>query len=529
VVGSRLRWFSSRKAHGSKLKQPSAYEVVTQLIKEGERAQAEQDSTVAVVRYSEALGRYVEEFRAGRGWMSARQVAEVAVRLGHSRHEEGDTGGAENAFRQAIWVDDGFAAAHASLAYLLHVKEGEQAQKARDWAAAAACYADVLARYADGSADGGRLISSRQLAQIAVRLGHSLREQGDIAGAENAFRKAIALHDRFDQGHYFLGLLLQRGRRQPEAAAIFFYGLQITGSPLLHRGLEDLDYSAAEIDDAVIRGKMPESRSVPDDPDFPPRPFEGIGEKVNSYPWFHSINLGDGIVTPGHKTRIEISREADAIFAPISVRSRSVIDIGAWNGGFTLEAKRRGAARILAIDEYAWDNPELRGKETFDLVMTRLGVDVETRLIDIQNASPKAIGRWQVVLFLGVFYHLFDPIAALKCLADITDEVLVLETHLELQDVVKPAMAFYPGGELSGDATNWWAPNRAAVEALLKIVGFPKVLYTPHPTSGEVRGVFHAFKSEAIWHEHSLAARGAPLTSGTPGLGPPTIPAQEPA
>ncbi len=111
-----------------------------------------------------------------------------------------------------------------------------------------------------------------------------------------------------------------------------------------------------------------------------------------------------------------------------------------------------------------------------------------------------------MVLFLGVFYHLFDPIAALRCLSDITDEVLVLETHLELQDVTKPAMAFYPGSELNGDPTNWWAPNRAAVEALLKSVGFPKVLFTPHPAGPEVRGIFHAFKSEAMYHEHVAAA-----------------------
>jgi len=102
VVGAQLRWFSSRKAHGSKVNHPAAYEVVTQLIKEGERAQDGLDSAVAVARYSEALGRYAEEFRAGRGWMNARQVAEVAVRLGHSLRDQGDTGGAENAFRQAV-------------------------------------------------------------------------------------------------------------------------------------------------------------------------------------------------------------------------------------------------------------------------------------------------------------------------------------------------------------------------------------------------------------------------------------------
>jgi tRNA (mo5U34)-methyltransferase len=386
------------------------------------------------------------------------------------------------------------------------ITEADRALKARDWAAAASGYTEALALDADASGPSGGSMTLRERAEISVQLGHMLREQGDLAGAEHAFLRAITFDATFCQAYYFLGMLLQRSSRQAEAAARYFEGLKLTSGPLLRRGLVELDYSSVEIDESLARGRLPDVRSIPDDPDFPPRPVEGLPERIKSYYWFHSINLGDGIITPGLKTRYEISREAEAIFAPLFLRGRSVADIGAWNGCFTVEAKRRGANRMLAIDDYAWAHPELRGKETFDLVMSRLGVDVETRLIDIQRASAEAIGHWQVVLFLGVFYHLFDPIAALRCLSEITDEVLVLETHLELQDLTKPAMAFYPGSELNGDPTNWWAPNRAAVEALLKSVGFPKVLFTPHPAGPEVRGIFHAFKSEAVYHEHAAAA-----------------------
>jgi tRNA (mo5U34)-methyltransferase len=97
-------------------------------------------------------------------------------------------------------------------------------------------------------------------------------------------------------------------------------------------------------------------------------------------------------------------------------------------------------------------------------------------------------------LFLGVFYHLFDPIDALRRLAQITSEVLVLETHLDLQDLGRPAMAFYSGRKPGGDETNWWGPNRTCVEGLLKAAGFPKVRFTEHPSAGQSRGFFHAFK-----------------------------------
>ena len=61
------------------------------------------------------------------------------------------------------------------------------------------------------------------------------------------------------------------------------------------------------------------------------------------------------------------------------------------------------------------------------------------------------------MLFLGVFYHLFNPISALQLLAEVTEEALVIETHLDLEDIARPAMVFYPDRELGGDLTNWWA------------------------------------------------------------------------
>jgi tRNA (mo5U34)-methyltransferase len=352
-------------------------------------------------------------------------------------------------------------------------------------------------------------MTPRQRAAASVQLGCGLREQGDLAGAETAFRTAVDADPGFEEARYYLGRLLQRGSRASEAAAVYFAGLKTAESALLRQGLLELDYSSAEIDDFLADGELPEARCIPDDPDFPPRPIEDLHERVADSFWWHSINLGGGIVTPGHKTRYEISREAEAIFAPLSLRGRSVVDIGAWNGGFTVEAKRRGAARLLAIDHYTWTHPAFRGKQTFDLVMSRLGIEVGTKLIDIEKANPADLGRWQVVLFLGVFYHLFNPISALQLLAEVTEEVLVVETHLDLEDVARPAMVFYPDRELGGDSTNWWAPNRAAMEALLRAVGFEKILYTPNPLATRSRGIFHAFKTEAVYQAHAAAGLSA--------------------
>ncbi|HEX7215497.1 MAG TPA: methyltransferase domain-containing protein [Methylomirabilota bacterium] len=217
--------------------------------------------------------------------------------------------------------------------------------------------------------------------------------------------------------------------------------------------------------------------------------------QVQRYFWFHSIDLGNGVVTPGKKSLKVLRAEAEAIFGPLDLRGKSVLDIGAWNGYFSFEAKRRQAEQVLATDHHCW-SPEINGRATFDLARAALELDIESLDVDVPDLSPERVGRFDVVLFLGVFYHLVDPIRALQDLAAVTNEVAVLETHLDLRAMDRPAMVFYPGTELNDDPTNWWGPNRQCVEALLRLVGFERVVYQPHPLVGDVRGIFHAYKKK---------------------------------
>ena len=231
--------------------------------------------------------------------------------------------------------------------------------------------------------------------------------------------------------------------------------------------------------------------------------------QVRRYFWFHSIDLGHGVVTPGKKSLKVLRTEADAIFRPLDLRAKSVLDIGAWNGYFSFEAKRRQAERVLATDHYCW-SPEINGRATFELARTALKLDVEGLDVDVPDLTPERVGQFDVVLFLGVFYHLVDPIRALQNLAAVTKEVAVIETHLDLRMIDRPAMVFYPGTELNDDPTNWWGPNRQCVEALLKLVGFERVVYQPHPQVKDARGIFHAYKQ--------ASSAVVPNTSAAPAL-----------
>jgi tRNA (mo5U34)-methyltransferase len=103
----------------------------------------------------------------------------------------------------------------------------------------------------------------------------------------------------------------------------------------------------------------------------------------------------------------------------------------------------------------------------------------------VPDLSPQAVGVFDVVLFLGVFYHMRHPFLALERVAAATGELLILDTHVDLLWRRHPVMAFYPGEELAGDPTNWWGPNPAAVQSMLRSVGFAKVaVFKPSASPG---------------------------------------------
>ncbi len=207
--------------------------------------------------------------------------------------------------------------------------------------------------------------------------------------------------------------------------------------------------------------------------------------RVAEIPWFHTIDLGNGIVTPGV---VDARDRVPRLGLPSDLSGKSVLDIGAWNGFYSFEAERRGAQRVLATDSYCWSGEGWGTKAGFELARETLGSRVEDLEIDVMDLSAEALGgRFDIVLFLGVLYHLRHPLLALEKVADVTGELLILETQVDLLDVRRPAMAFYPGAELNGDGTNWWAPNIPGMIAMLKDVGFDEVTLVTPPRSRPFR------------------------------------------
>lgn len=211
-----------------------------------------------------------------------------------------------------------------------------------------------------------------------------------------------------------------------------------------------------------------------------------LQQRVDEIDWWHRIELQPGLVTPGRdRTRQKIR----ALELPGNLAGTSVLDVGAWDGAFSFEAERRGAERVLATDR--WLGPT--GRAGFDLAREVLGSKVEGLESDLMELTPERIGRFDLVLFLGVLYHMKDPHLALQRMAALTERQLIMETHVDLLGLRHPAAAFYPGTELRGDPNNWWGPNIAAVVALLRSVGFERVetVYAPSLPNRLARAVHH--------------------------------------
>lgn len=197
--------------------------------------------------------------------------------------------------------------------------------------------------------------------------------------------------------------------------------------------------------------------------------------------WFHSMELEPGIHTISPAETEKLRKREKAYLDPVDLRGKSVLDMGAWDGYYSIAAKKRGAARVLATDWTSWGGPGWGSKDGFDYAKAKTGLDIEERVIDIGDTTVDTVGRFDVVFFMGVFYHLPDPLAGLKAAAAVAKETLIVESVLDATWQRRPMMVFYPGAELSNDPTNWWGPNVPLMLALLKGNGFTDVRWGKCP------------------------------------------------
>lgn len=215
--------------------------------------------------------------------------------------------------------------------------------------------------------------------------------------------------------------------------------------------------------------------------------------EISSIRWFHPFNF-DGAHTHSPGASAQMQLRAERIFKH-PVAGLSVIDIGAWDGFFSFEAEKRGAARVLATDHFCWSGPGWGTKAGFDLAHRLLGSKIESRDIAPEALTPDDVGQWDVVLYLGVLYHSPNPLGDLKRVAALAKKMAVVETVIEPTWSKKPLIRYVHGDPTSphsADPTNFFVPNLSAMSAMLRTVGFSHV--ETQIDKKLSRAILHAFK-----------------------------------
>ena len=203
-------------------------------------------------------------------------------------------------------------------------------------------------------------------------------------------------------------------------------------------------------------------------------------------PWFHNISL-QGVQTAPHHFLGDYPSAKFRSFEhalPQDLAGMTVLDVGCNGGFYSIEMKRRGAARVLGIDhdEQYLDQARYAAEV--------LGFDISFERMSVYEVG-KLGERFDLVIFMGVFYHLRHPLLALDLLRQhVAKDWFVFQSMLRGSRTVpriendfpfwETAIFDHPGfpkmhfveNEYSQDPTNWWIPNRACAEAVLRSAGF---------------------------------------------------------
>ncbi|HEY9136795.1 MAG TPA: TIGR04290 family methyltransferase [Terriglobus sp.] len=203
-------------------------------------------------------------------------------------------------------------------------------------------------------------------------------------------------------------------------------------------------------------------------------------------PWFHNLRLQGIQTAPEHflGDYPQVKFESFRNNLPTDMRGMTVLDIGCNAGFYSMEMKRRGADRVVGIDS-----------DEHYLKQARFAAEVESMKIEFKRLSVWDVARleekFDLVIFMGVLYHLRHPLLALDLIHEHVARDLLLFQSMqrgssdvvsveEDYDFAAPAPFDEPGypkmhfieQRYSHDETNWWVPNRACVEAMLRSSGF---------------------------------------------------------
>jgi len=215
---------------------------------------------------------------------------------------------------------------------------------------------------------------------------------------------------------------------------------------------------------------------------------EGLRSRFTQTGWWHSFELPDGRKINGANTIDGLKQRLSVFPIPEDLSGKRVLDIGVWDGWFSFEMERRGA-EVVAIDNvenanFLWLHRELRSR-------------IDYRILDVYELTPERLGRFDIVIFLGVLYHLKHPLLALERVCALTKDFAAVGSFTS-PDTGPPNMAFYEIDELGGQFDNWCAPNPSCLEAMCRTAGFARVDLLEVNVFGSSVGCYRHFAAPVV-------------------------------
>lgn len=191
-------------------------------------------------------------------------------------------------------------------------------------------------------------------------------------------------------------------------------------------------------------------------------------EMLLSGSWWHSIDLGNGRVTPGVHSLAEMQGLYQSLELPNDLAGKTLLDIGCWDGFYSFETERRGA-QVTSVDCWRPSN--------FFAAREALKSKADFRELSVYEIGQNNLGAFDIVLFMGVLYHLRHPLLALERVCEVTRDFAIIESHIidKMREGDGPAMEFYEFDELGGQYDNWWAPNFECMAQMARSAGFARV------------------------------------------------------
>jgi tRNA (mo5U34)-methyltransferase len=263
---------------------------------------------------------------------------------------------------------------------------------------------------------------------------------------------------------------------------------------------------------------------------------QDLQQLIDSVPWYHTIDLGNGLSTPGaydHRPYLPLYG------LPTDLSGKTALDIGSASGFFSFELERRGAA-VTAVDLPTWDahdfgpnyQPDLSAAEAdiyltqpFEIAHRALNSTVQKKYMTVYDVTPDTVGMHDLVFCGSLLIHLTDPIQALWNIARVTQELAIIATPIVPDEPHRPIATLV--GHERGDG--WWLPTRTCLELMALSAGFGAIEWHSEfrldfrdGSPGPYHGVLHAFKDparrspRARLREEILAGLHQPAPTPTP-------------